>query len=265
MADEGKLPSIHLYPGDWLRDNVSGCSLAAQGLWLRMMFIAHDSDRYGYLSMNGKAIPPEHTAARCGIPLEQYLTLLDELTDAGVPSRTPEGIIFSRRMVRDAKERQAARERQRRKRGKDVTPMSRSCHGHVTPNEDEDEDEKSISQGIGVQGKGGIPPPDTPPPEGTFSHLVPIAWDSLLDAWAGRRIMPLQVEMLGERIQRFGESLVKRALEMHVKAGKAHGNLTYLDKILEGGAQERGEVQQDEIARGVAKAVERQRRKRDGS
>lgn len=120
----------------------------------------------------------------------------------------------------------------------------------------------STSSGKGVQGET-QPGPD--PPEGTFSHLVPIAWDSLLDAWAGRRVMPLQVEMLGERIQRFGESFVKRALEMHVKAGKAHGNLTYLDKILEGGARDRGEVQQDEIARGIAKAVERQRRKRDGN
>ena len=39
-----KLPYIQLYPGDWLRDSVAGCSLAAQGLWLRMMFVMHDSE-----------------------------------------------------------------------------------------------------------------------------------------------------------------------------------------------------------------------------
>ena len=111
------------YPGDWLRDQVSGCSLAAQGLWLRMMILAHDSDRYGYLSMNGKAIPEESIALRCGCSLPTYLTLLTELDDARVPSRTPEGIIFSRRMVRDAKTRTLTKIRVRkyRKRNADVT------------------------------------------------------------------------------------------------------------------------------------------------
>ena len=98
-----KLPCIHFYPGDWLRDQVSGCSMAAQGLWLRMMMLAHDTDRYGYLSNNGVALPPGHIAARCGIPLEQYTTLLAELDSVGVPRRTPDGIIFSKRMAEDAK------------------------------------------------------------------------------------------------------------------------------------------------------------------
>ncbi len=102
----GKLPSFQFYPGDWLRDNVSGCSLAAQGLWLRMMILAHDGDRYGYLSMNGVALPPDFIARKCGCDsVEQYTTLLSELLIAGVPSQTPEGIIYSRRMVRDAKKR----------------------------------------------------------------------------------------------------------------------------------------------------------------
>lgn len=118
------LPSIQLYPGDWLRDTVAGCSLAAQGLWLRMMFMAHDSERYGYLMQNGQPIPADSIARRCGCTTQEYLSLLDELDRAAVPSRTPEGIIFSRRMVRDAKARAAAAERQR---------SSRSRHASVTP------------------------------------------------------------------------------------------------------------------------------------
>jgi len=114
---------------------------------------------------------------------------------------------------------------------------------------------------MGVRGKGGVPPPDTPPPEGTFSHLVPLAWDSLLDAWAGRRVMPLQVEMLGERVQRFGELLVKRALEVHVKAGKAHGNLTYLDRILEGGAAEHKPAKKAKSTADIIADVERMERR----
>lgn len=110
-----KLPAFQFYPGDWLRDPVAGCSLSAQGLWLRMMILAHDSERYGYLSVNGLPIPSEALARRCSCDsLAQYTLLLAELDAANVPSRTPEGIIFSRRMVKDAKTRAANAERQRR-------------------------------------------------------------------------------------------------------------------------------------------------------
>lgn len=108
MAAE-KLPAITFYPGDWLRDAVSGCSLAAQGLWLRMMILAHDSPRYGYLEMNGSPMQPETVARRCGCDLAQYETLLSELVAAGVPSRSASGVYFSRRMVRDASIREKRR------------------------------------------------------------------------------------------------------------------------------------------------------------
>lgn len=101
-------PSFQFYPGDWLRDPISGCSLEAQGLWLRMIFLMHDSERYGYLTVNGSPVPPESIARRCGCTPEQYETLLDELERAGVPSRTSGGIIYSRRLVRDAVDRAKA-------------------------------------------------------------------------------------------------------------------------------------------------------------
>jgi hypothetical protein len=108
-----KVPYIQFYPGDWLRDPVSGLSLSAQGLWLRMMFLAHDSGRYGYLAKkDGSPIPPGLIAQRCGSTLAQYETLLAELDSVSVPSRTPSGILFSRRMVRDAASRRKAAKRQ---------------------------------------------------------------------------------------------------------------------------------------------------------
>lgn len=102
-----KLPALQFYPGDWLRDDVSGCSLAAQGLWLRMIFLMHDSERYGYLATNGTPIPPEHIARRCGVSQDQYVALLAELDAMRIFSRTTEGVIYSRRMVRDFAKRQA--------------------------------------------------------------------------------------------------------------------------------------------------------------
>lgn len=135
MAD-AKLPAFHFYPGDWLRDPVSGCSLAAQGLWLRMMFIAHDSTRYGYLEINGSAMQPEHVAARCGTPLAQYETLLSELVASGIPSINEAGIIYSRRMVNDAKLR-AVRAKAGRKGGK--APRS-NAEANIKQNTDNDND-----------------------------------------------------------------------------------------------------------------------------
>lgn len=132
-----KIPYIKFFPGDWLRDNVSGCSLAAQGLWLRMMILMHDSERYGYLTMNGLPIPPGFIARKCGCDtLEQYNTLLDELDNAGIPSRTPEGAIYSRRMVKDARERQrkAGNKRDQRDRGKKAGVHSGDTTPRVTGN-----------------------------------------------------------------------------------------------------------------------------------
>lgn len=138
-----KLPAIHLYPGDWLRDTIAGCSLAAQGLWLRMMFIAHDSEDYGYLTQNKKPISSEAIAQRCGCSLETYNFHLKELIDAGVASVTDRYIVYSRRMVRDSeiREHTAKRVRKHRKTKKvnnaNVTPLSFSssvsyiCNTHT--------------------------------------------------------------------------------------------------------------------------------------
>lgn len=108
-----KLPAIQFYPGDWLQDSVSGCSLAAQGLWLRMLFIMHASPKYGFLVNQNieLALPPSNDdiARRCGTSVNDMLPLVEELRKAGVFSEE-NGIIFSRRLVRDNRLRQIRRE-----------------------------------------------------------------------------------------------------------------------------------------------------------
>ena len=120
-----KLPYIQFFPGDWLRDSISGCSLAAQGLWLRMMIVAHDSDRYGYLEMNGSPMQPGTIARRCGCELAEYESLLLELVNAGIPGSNDAGSFFSRRMVRDASIRDA-RAKAGRKGGKQTAKQKSS-------------------------------------------------------------------------------------------------------------------------------------------
>jgi len=93
-----------------------------------MMFLAHDSERYGYLQVNSLPIPSDSIARRCGCTLEEYEAYLLELDRNGIPSRTPEGIIYSRRMVRDAREREGAKRRKQKERAN-----GDFSHGRVTP------------------------------------------------------------------------------------------------------------------------------------
>lgn len=116
-----KRPSFQFYPGDWLRDSVSGCSLAAQGLWLRIMVIMHDAEPYGHLVENGQPIPDEAVSRRCGCAVNEYRRLLAELDRAGVPSRTDDGAIYSRRMTRDEETRVDWREAKRGQHNKKAT------------------------------------------------------------------------------------------------------------------------------------------------
>lgn len=108
-----KLPALLIYPGDWLRSALAGCSLEAQGLYLRLKFLMHDSERYGYLQINGKPIPDKHVARRCGTDYQAYLALIAELDDFGLLNRTREGILYDPEMIEQHIERVNNKNRQK--------------------------------------------------------------------------------------------------------------------------------------------------------
>lgn len=97
-----KRPAFQFYPSDWRKDTaLQFCSLSARGLWVEMMCIAHECEPYGHLVVNGKAMTAAQIGRLVGISEKECKKLLAELFEAGVPSQTSEGVIFSRRMVRD--------------------------------------------------------------------------------------------------------------------------------------------------------------------
>lgn len=97
-----KRPSFQFYPADWRKDPaLSACSLAARGLWIELMCVAHEGDNYGHLSINGKPMTPAQVARMVGESPAVAAKLLKEIEDAGVFSRDEQGCIFSRRMVKD--------------------------------------------------------------------------------------------------------------------------------------------------------------------
>lgn len=149
----GKLPSIHLYPGDWLRDSVSGCSLAAQGLWLRMMFVAHDAPNYGEIFARGLLAAESQIARRCGCSVEDFSVLFEELIQAGVPAFRGD-IVYSRRMVRDASLR-AVRVKSGRKGGlakakqkASKHPSKRLAKGYQNTEDDNDNDNDNETEDV---------------------------------------------------------------------------------------------------------------------
>jgi hypothetical protein len=97
-----KRPAFQFYPADWRKDvELQSCSMAAQGLWINAMCLAHECEPYGHLTVNGKAMNVAQLARQVGLGPRDAQALLDELLDAGVARRTEEGAIYSKRMVDD--------------------------------------------------------------------------------------------------------------------------------------------------------------------
>ena len=97
-----KRPAFQFYPGDWLRDTgLRSCSAAARGLWMDILCFMHEGSPYGYLKVNHKVILAPNLARMCGLTLQETEGCLAELAEAGVFETDEEGVIFSRRMIRD--------------------------------------------------------------------------------------------------------------------------------------------------------------------
>jgi hypothetical protein len=96
-------PSFQFYPQDWLSDEaLSACSMAAQGLWIRMLCLMHKSERRGFLMVGGKP-PTEKQLSRMLYSSQNWIQKwIMELTLTGVLSvDKTTGCIYSRRMVKD--------------------------------------------------------------------------------------------------------------------------------------------------------------------
>lgn len=102
--------------GDWLKDReLRSVSLAARGLWMDMLCLMCESSRKGFLQQrNGNPLPPEMLAKLAGAHADEVIRLLTELETSGVFSRTGDGVIFSRRIVRDENRRLTNRENGKR-------------------------------------------------------------------------------------------------------------------------------------------------------
>lgn len=109
MADSRR-PWSKFFWSDWESDQaLRQCSLAAQGLWMRMLCICAKADPRGYLAINGVPLDVTAIATSVSRPETEVAPLVDELERWGVFSRDRKGRIYSRRMIRDDRASNAGR------------------------------------------------------------------------------------------------------------------------------------------------------------
>jgi hypothetical protein len=124
-----KRPAFQFYPADWRKDTaLQLCSIGARGLWWEMICLMHEAVPYGHLVSSGKPVDLKDLSRLVGEVPKTVERYLDELRSREVFTVTEDGIICSRRMVRDEKERKAWRDRQGKHRDKD-----RDVTHEVTP------------------------------------------------------------------------------------------------------------------------------------
>lgn len=99
---QSKLPAFQFYPGDWMKDPaLRAISPLARGVWIDLLCVMFESEKRGYLQMGGKALSEEQIARMVGCSRDEISLAMSELRDAGVFSTSANGIIYSRRIVRD--------------------------------------------------------------------------------------------------------------------------------------------------------------------
>lgn len=99
----GKSPGFWFYPADYERD-MQILSLAAQGLWMRMLCWMHENEAHrGFLELpSGVPMTDEDIAHRCGKAVKTVTKILAEMSRVGILTRDFYGTIFCRRMARDS-------------------------------------------------------------------------------------------------------------------------------------------------------------------
>lgn len=103
-----KLPAFHFYSGDWQKDpGVQALSMFDRAIWFEMLLRMHESEKRGYLVLNGNPIETETLTHMLGVGLSELEESVARILKFGVASKDPEtGAIFCRRMVRDEEKRQ---------------------------------------------------------------------------------------------------------------------------------------------------------------
>ena len=106
------IPAFLFYTRDWLSDlSLNNCSIAAQGLWIKLLCIMHEGKPYGTLSINNIPIKKENMCGKTGLMHDKFCQYFEELVDNNVVRFDIENqYYYSKRMVKDEYLRQVRKE-----------------------------------------------------------------------------------------------------------------------------------------------------------
>lgn len=199
-----KRPAFQFYPGDWRKDPaLSVCSLAARGLWIEAMCIAHESDPYGHLAVAGKPMTAAQLARLVGESPAVVAKLIAELESAEVFSRSEGGAIYCRRMVRDEKLRATRAECGRlggnpKLLGDKVKQKVKQTGNQSTKQEPTPSSSSSSSTTSDADASAGKPAAPPAPKDVVFALGVPLLTTSGVKESNARSFLAMQVKAHGD-------------------------------------------------------------------
>lgn len=134
---------MKFFTSDWRSDpRLKMCSAGARGVWIEMICLMHEATPYGHLLVHGQTPNEAQLASLTGIPSAELSDHVAELERMGVFSRTKEGVIYSRKLVR-----MAAKSAKARKSGK-LGGNPSLCNNDTNPQSDKQPDKGSVKTHI---------------------------------------------------------------------------------------------------------------------
>ncbi|CAI3960532.1 DUF1376 family (YdaU), partial [Commensalibacter communis] len=125
------------YWDDWANDGaLQSCNLTAQGLWMHLLRVMFNNERQGYLQINNKAMSALQLSKLTGLDSRTIKKQLSILIENNVCSVDENGIVFSRRMVRESQSKNrksnVSATSTQHKRSDVATSMQQPCSEGVT-------------------------------------------------------------------------------------------------------------------------------------
>jgi hypothetical protein len=96
------MPYVKWHGRDWLGDPMLRMvGPEVRGVWIDLLCAMMNSEPYGHLAVNGKPMTDEQAARLTGLDKGTFIGILAQIKDANISSRTDDGMLYSRRLVRD--------------------------------------------------------------------------------------------------------------------------------------------------------------------
>jgi hypothetical protein len=193
-------PWMKFYPADWRADpRLRMCSLAARGLWIELCSLMHEAERYGHLVVAGVVPSPRQIASLVGV--RDVRAELEELEAAGVFSKTEDGTIYSRRMVRDNAKALADEENGK---GGGNPKLRGQDNGGVNPPTNPTEPEGIKPRGQKPDTRVLPPAPTEPPPrKRRVGSALEAGWSPSPEEWAYAEARGFETAAIGDMAENF--------------------------------------------------------------